>query len=481
MRGHAFLTAEGASVAVTFSAGVVVTALTQTASTFHPGRLYSTGMRWFGLAVLVFAGVAHANGRPPLTNGIFFKPGDPHSLYLRTTFGLQISHDDGCTFNWVCEDDVGYGGNFDPRYQIAADGSIFANTLNGLRVSRDGGCSFTTTGPGIYVQALDLASNGEVWIGTVQTGATNDVLRSVDNGMTFQSVGLASPVAFYTSLRVAPSDPKRVYVTSNQYAGMASDAGQTPPEMHFLRSDNSGGMWTTEPLSGVVGAATPELLVAAVDPNNPDVLFIVSIGANQGIGDRLYRSDDGGATFTDVLETTSMIRDVVVVDATHVIVQTAIVSEATMSESGGPAYLSTNGGMAFTPMSNVPQLDCLGLAPDGSLIGCGANWGPDFMAVAKSTDIGGTWSKVWRFVNMAGPLTCSTGTAEQDTCSTQWSGIQMQFAPTGPGCNQPDAGTMMPKKSGGGCCDAGGGAPIGLAWAAALALWLGRRRARLQK
>ena len=63
------------------------------------------------LALVLAASAAHANGRPPLTNGIHFKPNDPHSLYVATTFGLLISHDDGCTMNWICEGNIGYGGD----------------------------------------------------------------------------------------------------------------------------------------------------------------------------------------------------------------------------------------------------------------------------------------------------------------------------------------------------------------------------------
>ena len=88
---------------------------------------------------------AMANGRPPVTNGVYFQARTMRSsLYVRTTFGLLVSHDDGCSFRWVCEQNIGYGGTFDPKYAIATDGTIFATTFTGLRVSRDGGCSFTT-------------------------------------------------------------------------------------------------------------------------------------------------------------------------------------------------------------------------------------------------------------------------------------------------------------------------------------------------
>src|SRR3569833_83603 len=91
--------------------------------------------------VLALESLASANGRPPLTNGIHFTPGAPHSMYVATAFGLLVSHDDGCTMKWVCELIFGFGGVWVPMYGIGAVGTIFASTFTGLRVSRDGGCS----------------------------------------------------------------------------------------------------------------------------------------------------------------------------------------------------------------------------------------------------------------------------------------------------------------------------------------------------
>jgi hypothetical protein len=67
------------------------------------------------VAALLYPAAALANGRPPLTNGVHFRPGDNHSLYVATTFGLLVSHDDGCSFRWICEQNIGYGGTFDPK------------------------------------------------------------------------------------------------------------------------------------------------------------------------------------------------------------------------------------------------------------------------------------------------------------------------------------------------------------------------------
>jgi hypothetical protein len=72
------------------------------------------------VAAVIGPAVALANGRPPLTNGIHFQPGDNQSLYAATTFGFLVSHDDGCSFRWICEQNIGYGGTFDPKYRITA-------------------------------------------------------------------------------------------------------------------------------------------------------------------------------------------------------------------------------------------------------------------------------------------------------------------------------------------------------------------------
>jgi uncharacterized protein (TIGR03382 family) len=154
-----------------------------------------------------------------------------------------------------------------------------------------------------------------------------------------------------------------------------------------------------------------------------------------------------------------------------------------MTFIGGPAYRSTTNGVSFDPMPAAPQLACLGKGPDGNLVGCGANWQPDYEAVAKSTDGAASFSKVWRFVELAGPLDCPAGTTEYDTCNQEmWDNVKAQFAATGPTCGAnvvPDGanGDPTPKKTGG-CCDAGSSAPVGLVWVLVVGGLLLRRRVR---
>jgi len=438
-------------------------------------------------AIVLAAAPAHANGRSPLTNGITLQPGDDQSIYLATTFGLLISHDDGCTFRWVCEQNIGYGGPWDPKYAVAMDGAIFATTFGGLRVSRDAGCSFTTatadlpTGDpnriaDIWIDALDIGPTGDVWAGTAETGHTNDVFVSKDNGRTFAGTGLLSPEIWWKSIKVAPSNPQRVYATGYQIANT--------PTAYLKISANAGTSWTDSPLANVMYASTPVILVKAVDATNPDIVYMTSIGANPPSGDRLYRSSDGGVTWTDVLDTSATIHDVVIKGQT-VTVATQI--QTTQALMGGPPYQSSDGGATFTQLANAPQLACLAQRPDGTILGCGANWDPDYKAVARSIDNGATWTKVWRFVELAGAVQCPVGTVEHDTCDvTLWdcptcaSDLKRQFGAKGPSCGASStdvAGDATPKKSGG-CCDASTGAPIGAIWSLLVLGWIMRSRRR---
>jgi hypothetical protein len=426
------------------------------------------------LALAGAGGDAVANGRNPHTVAIHMRPGDPQTLYVSTTFGLVISKDEGCTFDWVCEQNIGYGGTWDPHYAVAADGAIFATTFEGLRVSRDGGCSFTTAAgtDGLWIDALAIGPTGEVWLGTAETGGVNDVLRSVDGGVTFQSRGMASAEAWWKSVAVAPSDARRVYITGYKVAGT--------PTGYFYRSDDGGAQWTPSALAGVAFGPTPVLRVRAVDPASPDVVYMTSEGATSP-GDRLYRSADGGATWTEVLVSGATVQDVVIRDAQTVLVATQL--RGTTALVGGPTYVSRDGGQTFGELEGAPRLACLTQTPAGTLLGCGANWEPDFKAIARSTDGGATWDKLWRFVEMNGALTCPAGTVQRDTCDVMlWdcpacgTDLKRQFGASGPACGPGASDAPVPRKNGGGCCDAG--APARGMWLMLAVAWFLRRRAR---
>ena len=164
-------------------------------------------------AVAATAAGAAANGRPPMTNGLAFRPGDASAVYLRSTFGLLVSPD-ACRFYWLCENDIGYGGEFDPSYAVTAAGTILATTFHGLRVSRDGGCSFVTAtaelpagDPGnlsmSYFDAVEVGPQGDVWVGSSDAGAGNAVFRSTDDAVSFTAAGALPGTMWFRSMNRA--------------------------------------------------------------------------------------------------------------------------------------------------------------------------------------------------------------------------------------------------------------------------------------
>lgn len=398
------------------------------------------------------AGVAAANGRFPTSVSVQFRPGNQQDIYLGVTFGLLISHDDGGEFRWLCEQNVGYEGTFDPKYRIGDNGDIYATTFEGLRVSRDGGCSFTTatagqssTSPGylagIWVDAIDVGSDGAVWVATAEAGRPNDIFRSTDRAMTFSPLGLTSSQVWWKSVAVAPSDPRRAYVTGYQVTQTGPDGGAIPPTVHLYRTDDAGTNWSQQPISAFELGTSPLLLVEEVAADDKQLVFVRSVRAVPPSGDKLYRSIDGGDTFAEVLITTDTIRNVVMRADGSVIVATQL----------GGLHKSTDRGLTFTKVSDTPEASCLGDRGD-ALFACGANWEPDFFAIGRSQDAM-AWSKVFRYVEMAGPLSCPAGTMQRDLCEAKlWPAIREQFGVAEPLTPDAPAPTDPPD----GCCAAAG-------------------------
>ncbi|MHB8147570.1 MAG: WD40/YVTN/BNR-like repeat-containing protein, partial [Vulcanimicrobiaceae bacterium] len=122
------------------------------------------------------------------------------------------------------------------------------------------------------------AVNGGIW-------TTDDAGRTwspIFDGHSTQSIG---------SLAVAPSDPNVIYAGSGE--------GLQRPDLAIgngiYKSVDAGKTWTHLGLRD--GEQIPQI---AVDPRNPNTLFVAVLGHPYGPNDQrgIYRSTDGGLTFS---------------------------------------------------------------------------------------------------------------------------------------------------------------------------------------
>jgi uncharacterized protein (TIGR03382 family) len=441
-------------------------------------------------ALVAVAAPAWAHGQYPITRSVIFQPGMAPNYLLGTTFGLMVTHDDGGHFDIVCEQTVGYGGVYEPKFEFAADGTIYATTPTGLRISRDGGCTFETATEALpsgdparfadqQVLAITLGPDQAIWAATGTAATVNKIYVSRDGGHTFAAAGLDSTTINWNGLAVAPGNALRVYATGQQPTQALPDAGLIQPTVQLRRTDDGGATWTELPITDLSFAINPDLAMLGVAPGNPDTVFVASLGA-AGTGDRLYRSTDAGAHWTAVLDTAFAIRGLVFRKDSSIVV-------ATPATDGKDAlFSSTDGGASFTPLSGVApdphqlQAACLGERADGTMFGCGTNWDPDFAALARAPGLG-PWTKVFRFVDLRGPVSCPAGTIQHDVCELeQWPMLKQYFGITDPlvdGAPTPDAGPAPAPPAG--CCSASAsdaGGAVAVIALVGVGLWLARRR-----
>jgi photosystem II stability/assembly factor-like uncharacterized protein len=192
-------------------------------------------------------------------------------------------------------------------YVASATGGIWKNT--------DGVVTMVKAWPDDYAQsmgALAIGSNGTLWAGTGEanpgggsiTFGGNGVYRSLDGGERWKHMGFANSG---TTGRIAvdPSDPERIFVAAS---GSLFNPGR---ERGIYRSEDNGRHWEL-----VLTPETPFTggIDLAIDPSNPNRIFAAmwdhrrepDLRTYGGTGSGLFRSLDGGDTWTRLTNVTSL-------------------------------------------------------------------------------------------------------------------------------------------------------------------------------
>lgn len=381
-------------------------------------------------AFLLSGGMALANGRPPAVVDLRV---NGEALVASTTFGIAAR--DSSTWRWTCETAAGYGGVFDPDIELSTrTGALFLSTIDGFRRTSDY-CVFSASSLGDrFVSAIGVASNGDVFAATSDDQGSR-IHRSTDDGVTFGQASM--PFRNYDSWRslvVAPSAPSRLYASGIRLVV------NLPKKYLLYRSDDSGATFTELPTTSFAGLVSDSvILLAGVDANEPTVVYARVIAVNGTEGEAIYRSADAGLTWVQILNRPQPISFVVRRNG-----------ELWASTQDSPTVRSTDGGASFSEVMGAPRMSCLYEADDASLYGCTQNYGADDAAIVRSTD-SSTWSKVLRFQDIKEPVPCAPGTIQKDTCELQeWCGLREQLGITS---NAIDC-AFNPPATEAGCCAA---------------------------
>ncbi len=178
------------------------------------------------------------------------------------------------------------------------------------------------------------------------------VWKTTDGGATWQPLTDHTPISSIGAIAVSPSNPNIIYVGT----GEAAPRGDITYGDGVYKSTDGGKTWTSLGLKD-----TRQIGALIVDPHNPDIVLVAALGhafgPNQERG--VFRTTDGGKTWTKVLYKDPQTG---AIDVTFDPNNTQIVYAALWQarrlpwnfSSGGPGsglYRSTDGGVTWTRLS----------------------------------------------------------------------------------------------------------------------------------
>lgn len=444
------------------------------------GRSSATGLpvkRLATLAVSVaatlaaLAGPAHANGRFPATNSIVVAPRDPSFLVLRATYGVLVSTDAGKNWDWVCEQSLGFSGIEDPPIALTERPAIVGALFAGVTVSHDRGCGFSILKGSVDKRIMNdvvvaHARPREVLAIASSFGSRDDagknryvstLFRSDDEGASFAATGGdVDPTVLFETVEIAESDPSRVYLSGTR------DEAAGPVGVVLVSSDR-GATWTEHRIPLVGGERAP--YIGAVDPANPDRVYVRTGGSPELAKSRLLVSDDGARTFREAWASEGPMTGL------------AISPDGQKVYAGSAKdglHVADKTALVFEKRAQI-QVQCITATKDRIYLCSNELYG--FVA-GESADDGRTFTPMLRLSGLRGPLSCASGTTTHDECQKLWPRLRSELGiPVDAGADagsSPVAPTPSEEASGCGTAKLGGGA--GAIALVAILAYLARRR-----
>jgi hypothetical protein len=345
---------------------------------------------------------AAADGAFPSSQAVLLPRDRPREIILGATFGLIFTDDDAANWRYTCETDFTRQGR---NYVVGAppDDRIYGISEQGAPVSSDGACSWTLgegalVEPGAEALAFDVfpdrGNPARVFALAVPSAPVDQigsVYRSLDAGLTYAGP-LYSPPAQATSTGVESSlsSPDTVYVTWYERASFRP---------HLATSGDGGETWASRDLGPMLGVVTPYLM--AVDTADAAKLYLrlISAPGEPTAFEAIAVSGDGGATWTMplVLSGGALTGFARLADGKLF---------ATGEDAGGTSHLyrSEDGGRSFTA-APMPYR-ALGLAERQGILFVPTDFAAQGVALVSSSDLGQSWTPRLRFGEIRGIKPC---------------------------------------------------------------------------
>ncbi|AKT40661.1 uncharacterized protein CMC5_048170 [Chondromyces crocatus] len=362
--------------------------------------------------MLLAADDVHANGRYPAAGLLVVDPNDPDHVLVRATYGIITTHDHGGEWRWTCEKVVGFGGFEDPMFGILADGRITAGLFIGLSSSVNGGCDWTMN-PSLrnrYVvdlavekfdasRVVAVASNG------VDAGQfLTQLWETTDSGATWTQAGIDLPVEFLAlTLDPAPSDPERVYI-SGRYGA--------PDYLGVLqRTSDRGATWERVDIPGSDDNSLP--YIGAIDPMDPDVVYVRLNRAPGDPSDALIYTDTAGDSWTTLFE------------GKGDMLGFALSPDGSQVAIGGPEdglWVAPTSTFQFEQVAEI-GVKCLTWTERG-LYACADEFRDGFV-VGLSENGGRSFTPVLHLDEVCGPLECDDQSGLTRNCAEEWGPTQL--------------------------------------------------------
>lgn len=348
---------------------------------------------------------AAANGRFPTAQ--FFALGDGAArdrIAITTTYGLIVSRDGGDQWNWICEDALGFSGEYDPVTAITDSGALIVTLPTGASIARGDWCDFAPIAAAMTDPSIDVTVRG-TRVALTQQLATGgaQLLTSDDDGASFRRAWTSSTY-FIDTIDYSPINSSLIYATARDRLGYP----------WILRSEDSGA--SLAPTTATPLPMTTASFIAAVDGlDDRRVLFRGFFSDGSSF---LARSDDGGDSLRTLTTSEGSMVGAAATNGFDTVWSMA-------AGDGARLRRSDDGGAAFRPLAATIRARSLRFRR-GVLYATTSDQQSGY-AFGCSQDGGESFRRMLAIDEIRGPEACGETSSVRARCAALWPAVRAQL------------------------------------------------------